>query len=264
MKSIILLKMLITVPLLAMHVSSTSPTLTGRDIMQKVVDRPDGENRKARLSMELINKRGSKRIRSLISYSMDVGKDTKNLMFFLAPADVKGTAFLTWEYDNPDKEDDRWLYLPAMSKTRRISGTSAKNDYFMGTDFTYEDMGKRNIDESTYKLLKEDQIDNRSLWVVESKPKDPRDLYSKLISYIDKEQLIAHKVEFYDRSGNLLKTLNVSEIKKVDGIWTIHSMHMVNHLQQHETILTISDVAYNVSIDENLFTVSTMERGIIE
>ena len=69
-------------------------------------------------------------------------------MVFEKPADVKGTAFLSWEYDDPKKEDDKWLYMPAMKKVRRISGAS-KNEYFMGSDFTYDDMGDRNVEEDT-------------------------------------------------------------------------------------------------------------------
>ena len=93
---------------------------TGRDIAQKVKDRPDGDTRQSELVMKLINKRGAVRERKLISYSIDVGagkKDRKSIMFFLYPGDVKGTGFLTWDYDNPNKDDDRWLYLPAMKKT---------------------------------------------------------------------------------------------------------------------------------------------------
>lgn len=74
-------------------------------------------------------------------------------MFFEYPGDVKGTGFLTWDYDEPGKDDDKWLYLPAMKKTRRISGSSARQDYFMGSDFTYDDMGSRSVDEDTHELL---------------------------------------------------------------------------------------------------------------
>lgn len=91
-------------------------TPSGREIMLKVKNRPDGDTRYAMLSMTLVQKNGSKRERKLSSWAMDVGKDTKKIMFFTYPGDVKGTGFLTWDYDNPNKEDDKWLYLPAMKK----------------------------------------------------------------------------------------------------------------------------------------------------
>ncbi|MCK4289021.1 MAG: outer membrane lipoprotein-sorting protein [Bacteroidales bacterium] len=238
--------------------------LSGKEIMQKVKDRPDGKNRKMKMQMELINKRDKKRNRSVVSYSMDIGKDKKSIMFFLSPADVKGTAFLTWEYDNTDKEDDRWLYLPAMKKTRRISGTSAKKDYFMGTDFTYDDMGSRNVDEDTHKRLREEKSDDYDCWVIESKPKDSKDMYSKKVSWIRKDCLFARKVEFYDKMGNLLKTLTISNIKKIDGFWTAQKMHIINHQTNHQTILLISEVQYNIEIGESLFTVSNLEKGAVK
>lgn len=110
-----------------------------------------------------------------ISYSVDVGrakKDRKSIMFFQYPGDVKGTGFLTWDYDDPSRDDDKWLYLPAMKKTRRISGSSAKQDYFMGSDFTYDDMGSRHVDEDTHKLLGEESIGGHKCWQLESVPKD--------------------------------------------------------------------------------------------
>ncbi len=261
-KNLIKTSLLILAIIASNNTNIFAQNLSGKEIMQKVKDRPDGDNRKSTMQMELINKRGKKRNRSVVSYSMDIGKDKKSIMFFLSPADVKGTGFLTWDYDNPDKDDDRWLYLPAMKKTRRISGTSAKKDYFMGTDFTYDDMGSRNVDEDTHKLLREENLDNYDCWVIESKSKDPKDMYSKKVSRIRKDCLFARKVEFYDKMGNLLKTLTISDIEKIDGFWTAQKMHIINHQTNHQTILLMSETKYNIKIDENLFTVSSLEKGI--
>lgn len=117
-------KMLKKAAVLVMAFSAmvAAENLTGRDIVQKVKDRPDGDTRSSELSMTLINKAGSKRERKITSFAMDVGKDTKQIMFFRYPNDVKGTGFLTVDYDDISKDDDKWLYLPAMKKTRRISG----------------------------------------------------------------------------------------------------------------------------------------------
>lgn len=144
------MKRTILTSLAALAFAATAFAQTGKEIAQRVKDRPDGDTRKTEMVMKLINKRGSVRERKLISYSIDVGKDKKDrklMMFFQYPGDVKGTGFLTWDYDEIGKDDDKWLYLPAMKKTRRISGSSAKKDYFMGSDFTYDDMGSRNVDE---------------------------------------------------------------------------------------------------------------------
>ena len=227
--------------------------LTGRDVAQRVKDRPDGDSRQSKLSMKLINKRGSVRERKIQTYSLDVGKDKKDrkmLMFFEYPGDVKGTGFLTWDYDQVGKDDDKWLYLPAMKKTRRISGSSAKKDYFMGSDFTYDDMGNRNVDEDTHTLLGEETVDGQKCWKLESTPKDNRDLFSKKIWWVRQDCLVPVKVEFYDKQGTLHRKLEFSNIQKVDGFWMALKMHMTNVQTEHQTVLELSDVKVNVKLDE--------------
>ncbi len=239
-------------------------TLTGRDIAQKIKDRADGDTRTSEMTMKLINKRGSVRERKVISYSMDYGKnmkDKKTLMFFQYPGDVKGTGFLTWDYDEIGKDDDKWLYLPAMMKTRRISGASAKKDYFMGTDFTYDDMGSRNIDEDEHKLLREETVDGYKCWVLESTSKDSRDIFSKKISWIRQDCLIAVQVEYYDKLGKLHRTLKMSNINQVDGFWIAQKMDMKNLQTNHETVISIENPKYNINIDESAFTVAKLEKG---
>lgn len=237
---------------------------SGREIAQKVKDRPNGDTRQSELTMELINKRGKLRKRKLISYAMDVGKDEKMLMFFTYPADVKGTGFLTWDYDKIGKDDDKWLYLPAMKKTRRISGSSAKKDYFMGSDFTYDDMGDRNVDEDTHKLLGEETIDGHKCWKLESTSKDKRDIFSKKISWVRQDNYIGVKVDYYDRMGKLHRQLKISNVKKIDGFWIAQKLEMSNVQTNHKTILSISNPKFNVKMNPAKFTVATLEKGQIQ
>ncbi len=236
-------------------------SLSGRDIALKVKDRPDGDTRSSEMSMQLVNKNGSTRDRKIQSYSMDIGKDKKTIMFFLYPGDVKGTGFLTWDYDDVSKTDDKWLYLPAMKKTRRISGSSSKTDYFMGSDFTYDDMGSRNVDEDEHKLLKEEVVNGHKCWVLESKPKTQGELYSRKVAWIRQDCLIAIKVEYYDKLNKLHRKLEMSNIEKVDGFWIAKKMHMTNVQTNHQTILTISNPKYNIKIDQSAFTVAKLEKG---
>jgi len=236
---------------------------TGRDIMQKVDERPDGDTRKSLMTMELINKRGSKRMRCMLSYSKDYGNDKKTIMFFQEPADVKGTGFLTWDYNEEEKDDDRWLYLPAMKKNRRISGTSAKKEYFMGSDFTYDDMGNRDVDSDNHKLLREEKVNGVDCWLIESTPKKSDDQYSKKIGWIRKDNFIAIKVEYYDKQGTLLKVLEVNGVKEIDGFWTATNMTMNNLQREHKTIISIESIEYNMPLDDNLFTVNSLEKGYL-
>ena len=237
---------------------------TGRDIMLKVDERPDGDSRKSVMKMELVNKRGSKRVRTMLSYSKDYGKDKKSIMFFQQPADVKGTGFLTWDYNDESKSDDRWLYLPAMKKTRRISGTSAKKEYFMGSDFTYDDMGNRDIDADNHKLLREEILNGKPCWVIESTANVDDGMYSKKVGWIRKDNYMAVKVEYFDMQGSILKVLEVNEIKKIDGFWAATEMIMTNHQRSHKTIIRLESMAYNIAIADNVFTVNSLEKGYIQ
>jgi hypothetical protein len=234
---------------------------TGLAIMTRVDDRPDGDDRTQMLTMTLINKSRRQRIRKVKSYSKDFGKDKKSVMVFEKPADVRGTAFLSWEYDDPAREDDKWLYMPAMKKVRRISGAS-KNEYFMGSDFTYDDMGDRNVEEDTHTLLGEEVVDGHDCWKVESIPVDPENMYTRKVIWVCKAADMAIKAEYYDKDG-LLKTFKALDFRQQDGFWTLFKSEMDNVSRKHKTVMEIDSVKYNTGINDNLFRVSTIQRGNI-
>lgn len=234
---------------------------TGRDVMVMEDERPDGDDRTSVMKMTLVNKRGSKRVREVSSYSKDYGKDKKSVMVFERPADVKGTAFLSWEYDDPSREDDKWLYMPAMKKVRRISGAS-KNEYFMGSDFTYDDMGDRHVDEDTHTLLGEEEVDGQLCWKVESVPLDPDDMYTRKVLWVSKVAHMVLKAEYYDKDG-LLKVYRVVDFGKEGGFWTVRHSEMENVIRNHKTVMEFSAMQYDTGLGDKLFRVSSIQRGRI-
>ncbi|MEH0020168.1 MAG: outer membrane lipoprotein-sorting protein [Desulfobacter sp.] len=233
--------------------------LSGRDIMVMVDDAPDGDDRKSRVEMVLINHRGKKRIRDMVSFVKDYGKDTKKLMAFKKPLDVKGTAFLSWEYDNPDKDDDKWLYMPALRKVRRISGES-NNDAFMGSDFTYDDMGDRSVDEDNHTLLGEEMVDGHLCWKIQSIPVKKETAYDKRTLWVRQDAHKTIKAEYLDAQG-LIKTFSVEDMKPHQGFWTIFKMKMENHRENHTTVMNMTNVAYDTGVSDRFFSVNTISRG---
>ncbi len=233
---------------------------TGLDIMKKVDARPKPKSSKQTTTMTLIDKRGKERVRSVIGYTKDFGDVEKTVMVFQKPADVKGVGFLSYSYDALGKDDDSWLFMPALKKSRRISG-SKKNDNFMGTDFTYDDMGSRNIEEDEHKLLKEETVNGNACWVVESTPKKKGSAYSKFVSWIRKDIFVAEKVEFYDKKGKLEKVLTNSGFEKINGIWIVKKMEMNNIQKKHKTIIKLDNIELNCTIKDSYFTVASLERG---
>lgn len=152
--------------------------ITGKEIMQTQKDRQKTKNESSIEQMMLVNSDGSKEIRQVTRRIKDVGNDLhKALITFLSPADIKGTALLTWE--QKDREDDQWLYMPSLGKMQRIAKGSKKN-YFMGTDFTYEDMSSEDLDNFNYKTIKEENKNGKDCWVIEATPVDS---YSKDTMY---------------------------------------------------------------------------------
>ncbi len=229
-------------------------------------ERPDGEDLITSLEMTLINKRGQKRIRQVLTYRRDYeDKTTKMVMFFQEPADVKNTGFLTWNYDEEGKDDDQWLYLPALKKIRRISSSKKKN-YFMGTDFTYEDMGDRNINDYTYKHLGTEVIDGIECYHIEMMPKSndivKKTGYGRGEMWIRPDNWVGIKTVFYDKKLKLLKELTMSDIEQIDGFWTMKTMTMVNEQKKHTTIFKFSDITYDSGLDDDMFSQRRLTKGI--
>src|SRR6056297_3280046 len=128
--------------------------LNGREIIERVYNRDQGKDREANIKMILTNKYGDQRVRDIKQFNRDFGKVEKKIMFFTAPQDIRGTSFMNWTY-NDEREDSQWIYLPALRKVKRISSEN-KSDYFMGSDFTYDDLGDRTLAEDEHNLIGED------------------------------------------------------------------------------------------------------------
>jgi hypothetical protein len=235
--------------------------LSGKQIIEKVYNRPTPPQQTATLTMTLTNKSGSQRVRTIKQYTRDLGKVEKSIMFFQAPADVKNTSFMNWTYDDDSKSDDQWIYLPALKKTKRISSDS-KSDYFMGSDFTYDDLGDRKLEDDTHTLIGEETVDGKDCYVVESVSKDEDYMYSKTKTWIIKDLFIGFKKEFYDEDGDLLKILHINEYKDYDGFLIINLSEMENVQEDHRTTMNLGDINITNKLQESLFTERMMMRGI--
>jgi len=239
-----------------------------REIMIKVDARDDGDNQISEMKMILIDKNGKQRIRKIRTMNKDKGEDKQRIMFFLEPADVKNTGFLTYDYDDADKDDDQWLYLPALRKSKRIS-SSDKSGSFMGSDFTYSDMTSRELEDYDFTLKKEMQVNGKDVWVIEALPRN-RDViketgYTKSLLFVRQDNYVVIRAINWVKKGKKLKYFDMKGIAFIDDVWTPTEIHMTTKKGKktlHKTIMTFENTKFNQGLNENIFSVRRLEKGL--
>ncbi|MBT8144645.1 MAG: outer membrane lipoprotein-sorting protein [Gammaproteobacteria bacterium] len=214
----------------------------------------------ATLSMILRNRHGDETSRQIRSRSLEVADDgDKSLIIFDDPADVKGTAFLSFSHKAGD--DDQWLYLPALKRVKRIS-SSTKSGPFMGSEFAYEDMSSQEVEKYTYKYLGEESFDDRNHFRVERYPLDKKSGYTRSIVWVDDQEYRIWKVEYYDRKNALLKTLEMSDFEQYKGqYWRAGKMHMVNHQTGKSTTLLFDDYVFDNGFNDADFNRNSLAKA---
>jgi hypothetical protein len=225
----------------------------------------DATDQEVTLAMQLVGKSGSIRERSLL-WSTQEGKTqlSSSYLLFTAPADIKGTAFLSIE--NVSGNEDQWLFLPALKRSRRIS-SNEKGQSFMGSDFTYDDLGEEDVTQSSYKLLKSEPSESGTLQVIEAIYTDQQKIkesgYSKRIITIDEKTNMMLKCEFYGIDGKLRKVLECSNFKQFGESkrWRPQNYRMKNVEKSTETILLFGEYKINKGIDPNRFTLRNLESN---
>jgi hypothetical protein len=221
------------------------------------------------MRMVITNKAGQSRTREIKAYSStDAAGTDRQILVFLSPADVRDTRFLTVDYESGGKADEQYIYLPALRKVRSIgtAGGDSKTGAFLGSDFTFADIGSLDRADFSVKAVGDDTIDGRKYIKVEYTAKSPAVVknygYGKIVRWIDAENATSRKSEYYDGSGKLVKRLVVNGQRLVDGkYWQFESMEMAN-LESGGKTAWIFDSSKNLpGIDESYFTLRYLERG---
>ena len=252
----------------ALFVGHTQPVyaVTPVEIMEKnfmVAKVPDTTSN---TTMTLTNKSGQQRVRKTLGNSKlePNGIDNMRMTRFLEPADVKGTVSLLVEHS--EKDDDIWIYLPSIKKVRRLV-SSNKKDSFVGTDFSYGDIIGHKVNEWTHKLVKEEEVDGKAAYVIESLPRDAavksNTGYSKRVNWIQKDNSVTLKAMLYDEAGELLKEFHFSKFKNIDpakGKWQAGLLEAKNVQTEHHTAIHIDEFTVNTGVKDELFTTRYMEQ----
>jgi len=265
MKNIIYYLMIVTF-CFAANVLNAHEKLTAKQIQEKSINVTRVAGTEAVATMKIIDRKGRERIRKIaqITKLYDNGETEKKLIRFLSPADVKGTGFLTFDYKNRD--DDKWLYLPALRKTRRIvSSENAKS--FMGSEFSYADITPPTVEDFNYRILGEKDVNGLTCWEIEIVPLDEdiadENGFSKKVSFIAKSDFVIRGAVYYDLDGELLKEMTVDGIKEVDTTnhkYRLIRLRMENKQNNRKSILNIEKIQYNPNVKNEYFTTRYLAR----
>jgi hypothetical protein len=244
--------------------------LGARDIMERVDNRDTGDSSVSDANLILIDRNNRERVRDLRLFSLEEDGVTKAVTYFLAPTDVAGTSYLS--YDHDQQEDEAWLYLPALKQVRRVAAGDRSNS-FMGSDFTYSDLNGTTLDWYQYEILSDSEtVDGHDVWLIESRPKPEfaeqvlsETGYERSHLWIRKDNFMQVQGQIWVERGGRVKYFSARDIEQVDGIWTAHRIQMIttrNGEREHGSVFQINRVQYNDHTDPSLFTTQAMQRGL--
>ncbi len=213
-------------------------------------------------TLKIYDAKGRERVRQTVTATKEFDGVTKTIVKFTAPADVKGTSMLIYDYEK--KDDDMWIYLPALRKTRRIV-SSEKGKNFMGSEFSNADMSKPNIDNFSYKILSTEIYAGKACWKIETtcnnEDIEDENGYSKKISWIEKESFLCHKIEFYDIDGELHKIQTIKEYRKQNsGKYFAFYMEKENMQNGRKSLMIINQFQENSALQESAFAPTMLEK----
>src|SRR5262249_24475 len=223
-------------------------------------------DRVQRMQLTIVDRRGGETRRDLEVLTKRYGEDaSRSIMFFHAPPQVQGIGFLQWIA--PQEPDRQWLYLPALKRTRQISG-GARTESFAGTDFSYEDLSiiadamDWGEDKAAAALTGEETIDGHASDIIELTPTAAADgTYGKIRVWVGRDDLVVRKFEFWDAEGHVAKTLALSDIQDVGGIPAAHHFEMRNERSGSHTTVDLTALTYNTGLDDEVFTQRRLEKG---
>ena len=214
----------------------------------------------AKMTMELHNKHGDTSVRHIRIKTLEVeGDGDKSMSIFEQPADIKGTAFLT--FSHAIKADEQWLYMPSIKRVKRINSKN-KSGPFMGSEFAFEDIASEEVEKYTYKYLRDENLNGIDCFVIERIPTYKHSGYTRQIGWINKAEYRPEKIIFYDRKNSLLKTLTFSGYKKyLDQFWRAGQLSMENHQTEKSTLLKWSDYKFRTGLKDKDFSRNSLKRA---
>lgn len=212
-----------------------------------------GDDGVAEVQMTMVNKKGKERVREFVMLRKDEsdGGEQQYYTYFKKPSDVARMTFMV--HKSIEGNDARWIYVPAVDLIKPISADD-KNSSFVGSDFSYEDVSGRRWTEDNHTLTGESDLDGRPVYVIESVPKEPYKGFTKKITYVDKENFLPLKEEYFDDKGEMIRRFTAVKVDQIEGITTVIERKMEDLKKGTYTTVLFSSIDYNTGLSDDLFT----------
>ena len=235
----------------------------GNALAQQVRDRPTGKDSFTLGSMVLLEPGRAPRVRQMRTYQLEPKNDEQwTLIRFTDPADIADTGLLT--LDHASGETDQWVYLPAVHKARRIP-SERRGGNFVGSDLIYEDLRDRKVNQDVHTIIGEESVEGQKCKVLQSIPVDSKNSeYSKRVSWIHPQTLVALRVEVYAGGDKPIKRLEVRKLQKIQNYWTVLELAITDLKSGHSTRMLADTVKYDLGFSEKLFSEGVLEDPVQE
>ena len=230
-----------------------------RAIVEEVQRRAESKSQRYEGLLQVLNDKGKVADKRWLFTRLGSHGRSKAVLRFVAPAEVKGVALLI--VNHPDRASDQWMWTPALQRERRIA-LQDRSTRFFGTDFSFEDLEERDVDQYNYRLLGEETIDGAPCWRVESTPSQKKiSQYTKANVWIRKDNYVLAQVESYIKA-DVVRRLKYSDFVQVQGVWTGRRLEMIDLRRKSRTILTLEKLEYNVPLKDEDFTLQSLRNPL--
>ena len=228
-----------------------------RDIVAEAQKRTDAKSQRYEGLLQVFDSKGKISDKRWTFDRLGAHGDSKSVLRFTAPAEVKGVALLV--VNHPDRASDQWMWTPAIERDRRIA-LQDRSTRFFGTDFSFEDLEERDVNQYEYALLGDEAVDGVSCWKIQSQPKEAKSSqYTRSMVWIRKDNYAFARIENYIRD-QVVRRLVYSNIENVQGIWTARQLEMSDLRRGSRTRLTLDKLQYNVPMKDEDFTLQAIRR----
>lgn len=241
--------------------------LTARQIMERVEAAKASGDQGYDMIMTLVDHKGQQQQRVFKVFTKRSGQVVKRMMQVSHPPRLKDTGFLFFDSTGTSGRDEQWIYLPAIQKVKRIAA-SQRNDSFMGSDLNYSDLTSKEIDDYTYRKLKEIRMRGKAVWLIESLPVSSTVIdntgYRKSIIAVEQERFIILRIKAWTREGSTVKIHDYDDFRFLNKVWTPHKVVVVSRIGQttrHMTQIRLENVTLDQVLPDTLFTVRTLTKG---